>query len=299
MMISRSSTHRQILFSDLGMLLTAIVWGGGIVAQRMAAGTLPPLLYTGLRFALGALCVLPWLPRSPGVLHDVLTKNRIGIGAVGLLLTLSISLQQLGIRTTEAGKSGFLTSLYLVLVPVFGLLVGIRTHLLTWLAVALAALGTFILCGGTTSTFSVSAGDVFILGCAVFTALHLLAVTRVTAKIPSSLLAFSQFTTCGIICLTLACLTEPVRWSDIRAGAAPILYGGVLSAGLGYTIQVIAQKHAPPAHAAVILGMESVFAALLGWGLLGETLGPRSLLGCGLILAAGLLVQMKRADRDS
>nr|WKF57614.1 hypothetical protein HUO10_002107 [Paraburkholderia busanensis] len=277
------------------MLIAAIIWGSAFVAQRLSLDAIGPFLFTGLRFLLGALVVLvlivcvrrPALAeltrREPGGARELL-----GAGALlGLVVAGSISLQQIGLQYTKLANAGFISSLYVVIVPLLGVLFRHHTGIGTWLGAALAAIGMYFL--SVDEHFSMLYGDWYQLGGALVISVQMMLVGRYAARHDTLMLAFVQFATCGLACLAVGLFVEPFSLAVIARAAPTILYGGALSVGVAYTIQVVAAKHAAPSHAAVIYSMEGVFAALAGWLAFGETLSVRALCGCALMLA-GLIV---------
>ena len=215
----------------------------------------------------------------------------------GLVLFAGASLQQVGIVYTTAGKAGFVTGLYVVIVPLLGLLWGQRTPGMTWAGAVLAAVGLYLLT--VTDGFTLAEGDGLVLVGAFFWAAHVLLIGRLSGRyVEPVLLACLQFSVCAVLSLIVALATEPVTLQGLEAAALPILYGGLLSVGVAYTLQVVAQRDAPPAHAAIILSLETVFAVLAGWLWLNETLTERGLFGCGLMFA-GMLLSQWGVDRSA
>ncbi len=285
--------HAPVWRADLLLLLTALIWGSGFVAQRVGMESMGPMLYNALRFALGALVIVP-LALRPRRVHGGRPLGpgqtlALGIGA-GTILFLGASFQQVGLVYTTAGKAGFITGLYVVMVPVFALLIRQRSGAGTWAGAALAAAGMYFL--SVTEAFTVNPGDLLNLAGAVFWAFHVLLLGTVASRAHSVRLALVQFLVCAALSLAVAVAAEPLSLAAVRAGIVPVLYGGVLSVGVGYTLQVVAQRDAVAAHAAIILSLEAVFAALTGWLVLDETLGSRGLLGCALMLAGMLVAQI-------
>jgi len=287
------------LKSDSLLLLTAAIWGTAFVAQRMGMDHVGPFTFNGLRFALGALSLLPLLyaTRNRELIPSSIRPQAgrmtmvLGGGLAGLVLFLGASLQQVGLVYTTAGKAGFITGLYVVIVPLLGLFWKQRPGFGTWLGAALAAWGMYYL--SVTESLTLAFGDLLELIGAFFWAGHVLIVGWLSPRMDSLKLAFFQFAVCSLLSLLTAVLTESPALSPILAAAVPICYGGLVSIGIAYTLQVVAQKEAKPAHAAIILSLEAVFAALGGWVILGETLSPRGLTGCGLMLLGMLLSQLQ------
>jgi drug/metabolite transporter (DMT)-like permease len=286
---------RQHLRANVLMLIAAMIWGSAFVAQRLSLDAIGPFLFTGLRFLLGALVVLTLIvcvrrsalaelsKREPGGARELL-----GAGALlGVVLAASISLQQIGLQYTKVANAGFISSLYVVIVPLLGVLFKHRTGIGTWLGAALAAVGMYFL--SVNEHFSMLYGDWYQLAGALVISI------RFALRHDTLMLALVQFVTCGLACLVVGLAVEPFSLAVIARAAPTILYGGALSVGIAYTIQVVAQKHAAPSHAAVIFSMEGVFAALAAWLVLGETLTARALFGCALMLAGLIVCQVMPA----
>lgn len=287
----RTSTLR----SDSLLLLTSLVWGLAFVAQREGMKDVGPFLFNGIRFALGALVIIPFIyysrrrhPSGPAPAAGTSYLLKGGI-LLGLVLFGGASLQQYGLVFTNAGNAGFITGLYVVIVPLLGLFRKQYPHFTVWIAVALAAFGMYFL--SIREGFTISAGDLLVLIGAFFWAVHVLVIDVLAPKVDALKLAFLQYAVCTVLSIMVALFAETIALDSILKAAVPILYGGVVSVGIAYTLQVIAQKNAPPAHAAVILSLEAVFAALGGWLILHEQLGMRELLGCGLMLLGMLVAQ--------
>lgn len=284
--------------TDAFLLTAAIIWGTTFVAQRVGMEYLGPFTYTGIRFALGSLALLPLLvlSRDERVATDNIVsppgrkKIVFGIALAGSILFAGISLQQVGLVYTTAGKSGFITSLYVVIVPFLGLFFHQRTTMGTWIGVMLAAAGLYLL--SVTEQFSIALGDLLNLIGAFFWAGHVLVIAWLSPVIRAVKLAFLQFAVCALLSLIVAFLIETTTWQAIADAALPIFYGGIVSVGVGFTLQVVAQREAHPAHAAILLSMEALFAAVGGWIILGETLSFRGMVGCLLMLTGMLVSQL-------
>ncbi|HSX70289.1 MAG TPA: DMT family transporter [Pseudomonas sp.] len=285
----------QALRADLLMLLTAMIWGSSFVAQRLGMDAVGPFLYTGLRFALATAALLPlvvWLGRREGEQRPAPVNRSLLLGglAMGLALSLGINLQQVGLLFTSVTNSGFITGLYVIVVPLLGLVIGQRTGLGTWLGAGLAVLGMFLLSVG--EGFQVASGDWLQLAGAFVWGVHVLLVSFFASRHDPLRLALLQFATCAVLSLVLAVLFEEIRLDAILAAGPAILYGGLLGVAVGFTLQVVAQKHAIASHAAIILSLEAVFAAIAGALLLGETLALKGYFGCALMFAGMLLAQL-------
>lgn len=283
------------LASDFLLLLTAAIWGFAFVAQRLGMDYVGPFTYNGLRFALGCLSLLPLLPAGRRIPRPVTAPVRsrlflLGGGVLGLVLFVAVSLQQVALLYTTAGKAGFITGLYVVFVPILGLLWNQRPQLGTWIGAASAAAGLYLL--SVTEDFAIATGDALVLISAVFWSVQVLLVAYLSPRARPVDLAFYQFFICALLSLATAWVFESFEWAAISAAAGPILYGGVLSVGVAYTLQVVAQRRARPAHASILMSLEAVFAAWGGWWILDEGLTPRGIVGCGFMLSGMLLSQL-------
>lgn len=215
----------------------------------------------------------------------------IGGICCGIALGAASCLQQVGISMTTAGKAGFITALYIVIVPVLGIFIGKKIPKITWLCVAIAVAGFYLLC--VNEGFSISRGDLTVLGCAVLFSIHILLIDHfVSLGVDGVLMSCIQFFVAGALSLVLTLLFEEPSLTAILSAKVSILYAGILSSGVGYTLQITAQKHTDPTIATLLMSLESVFAALSGWLILHETLFPKELLGCALVFAAVILAQI-------
>ncbi len=289
--------HRYTLKSDVLLLFTAVIWGFAFVAQRVGMDYVGPFTFNGIRFALGSISLLPLLLLSRNqelVLIPISGRFAFaaGGGLAGLALFTGASLQQIGLVYTTAGKAGFITGLYVVIVPLLGLIWRQRPGTGTWAGAILAAVGLYLL--SVTEEFTIAFGDLLELAGAFFWAGHVLIIGWLSPRIHPIQLAFFQYAACSALSLTAAALMEEISASGIYQAGVPILYGGLMSVGIAYTLQVIAQRDAHPAHAAILLSLEAVFAALGGWLLLGETLSVRGVIGCALMLSGMLLSQLRQ-----
>ena len=287
------------------LLLTAIIWGTAFVAQRVGMEYVGPFTFNGIRFALGSLVLLPLI--MSGKTDNGINRSGNGpagrgviIGGgflIGSFLFAGASLQQVGIVYTTAGNAGFITGLYVVIVPIMGLLFRQRTTAGSWIGAVLAAFGLYLL--SVTARFTMGYGDLLVLLGAFFWAGHVLIIGWLSPRFNSFRLAFFQYVACTVLSLFVAFFYETPSLDGIARAAIPILYGGILSVGIAYTLQVVAQKRARPTHAAILLSMESVFAAVAGWMILDEMMSLRQLTGCALMLSGMLLSQLwvKMPDR--
>jgi len=288
----------RTLKSDALLMLTATIWGFAFVAQRVGMEYVGPFTFNGVRFALGSLSLVPLMllkrknPSAIAALLPPADRRTVAWGGAlaGLVLFMGASLQQVGLVHTTAGNAGFITGLYVVIVPLLGLFWRQRPDLGTWIGALLAAAGLYLL--SVTAAFEIAFGDLLVLVGAFFWAAHVLIIGWLSPRIESIQLACIQFAVCSLLSLITAAALETMTLQGLMGAALPILYGGLLSVGVAYTLQVVAQRDARPAHAAIILSLESVFAALGGWLLLGELLSARALAGCSLMMAGMLLSQL-------
>ncbi len=285
--------------ADLILLLAAAIWGFAFVAQRVGMDYVGPYTYNGVRFSLGVLVLLPFfykrLSKGGPMLFPARTgeRNKILMGSLltGLFLFAGVALQQLGLQKTTAGKAGFLTELYVAFVPVIGLFFGQRSNWYIWAGVLLSMAGLYFL--SVTRGFSLAPGDSLLLMCSFVFTFHVLFIGWLSPRMDSILLAVIQFSITAFINLCVAFSIEIISMAKILKAWLPICYGGILSVGLAYTLQIIAQKTAHPAYVSIILGLEAVFAVIGGMLLLGETMSLRMFAGCFLMLSGTVMVQLK------
>ena len=282
---------------NLLLLLTAMIWGAAFSAQSAGMDHVGPWTFNCLRTLIGAMTLtilMPVLDRISGVQKQQVIlqkKELLKTGVIlGAILCAASMFQQTGIQYTTAGKAGFVTALYVVFVPVGGLLIGKKTNLHVWIAVLIAAAGFWFL--SVSGEFAVSTGDWLLLMCSILFAAHILVIDKLAGPLEGIRLSCIQFFISGLLCLVPMIVLEHPQINDVIQAAVPILYAGVLSCGAGYTLQLIGQKYADPVSAGMILSLESVFSVLFGFILLHEMLMPREILGCVLVFAAVLLSQM-------
>lgn len=285
----------KTLKSDSLLLLAAFFWGTTFVAQRMGMDHIGPMTYNAVRFALGALTLVPVILLSPtaGSPSNAGRGTRFllwGGVLAGLALFGGASMQQMGLVYTTAGKAGFITSLYVVLVPIAGLFLGHRCGPAVWTGAVLAVAGLYFL--SITETFAIGRGDLLVLIGAFFWTLHVHTIGYLARRANPLHIACIQFVVCSLLSLLAAILFERIALSGIIAATIPILYGGIFSAGVAFTLQIFCQRTSPPSHAAVVMSLETVFAALAGYFILNEHLTPRDLLGCALMFTGLIVVQL-------
>ena len=296
--------------ANLLLILTAMIWGVAFVAQDVAAEAVPPMYFNGLRMSLAALAILPtvWLMDRRAQTHSAeglvwkhmtpAQKKELLIGGAccGVLLTLGSTSQQIGLSMGAGpGKAGFVTAMYIVLVPLAGIFWHKRIGVLVWIAVALSAAGLYLLC--MQGSFHLALSDAMLLLCAVAYTGHILVVDHFSRHTDCVKMSFVQFAVTAVLCLIGGILFETVSLSAVLSCAVPIAYAGILSAGMGYTLQILAQRDAEPAIASLLMSMESVFAVLAGWIILGDALSLRELLGCVLMMGAIVLAQLPQKQR--
>lgn len=284
------------------LILTAFIWGTAFVAQSVGMDHLGPFTFNGVRNLIGGVALLPcifflerWNKKEqkkepeqevPGTRKDLITG---GI-ACGILLFAASSLQQIGLVYTSAGKAGFITAFYIVIVPVLGIFLHQKAGWKIWTAVAAALAGLYLLC--ITDGFSVNIGDFYVLLCALLFSLHILVIDHFAPKVDGVKMSCIQFFVCGIVSLVPMFLWEEPRIAGMILSWFPLLYAGVLSCGVAYTLQIVGQKNVNPTVASLLLSLESCFSVLAGWIILGERLSLREGAGCILMFAAIVLAQL-------
>ena len=282
------------------LFLTACIWGSSFVAQSVGMDYIGPYTFNCLRFLIGGLVLLPVIFFSRHRKKDqkdrskdrTLQKKEILCGGIvcGVVLCIASTLQQIGIIYTTAGKAGFLTAMYIVLVPVLGLFLKRKAGLQLWISVGLALIGLYLLC--MKGAFSLNGGDVLLILCAVGFSVHIMVVDYFSPKLDGMILSCIQFLVAGFISGIGMLLSEQFDWHMVLLAAKPILYSGVLSCGVGYTLQVIAQKGLNPTVASLLMSLESVVSVIAGFLVLHEVLSGRELLGCVFMFAAVILAQI-------
>lgn len=287
--------------STILLFMTAIIWGFAFVAQRVGAEFVGAFTFNGIRFLLGSASLIPVILLFEREKFDKkkLTKTLlVGLGA-GLILFIASTLQQLGIEWTgSAGKAGFLTGLYIVLVPMIRFLFGKKTSILTFIGAIFALAGLFLLCMSGDS-LSFTKGDIVLIIGAVFWALHILVIDRFVNDISPLKFSMTQFFICGAVSIICALFTEDISLSAIQGAGIPILYGGLMSVGVAYTCQTLGQKNADPTFASIVFSTESVFSAIGGAIILHEIMSGRGYLGCVLIFIGIVLSQLTPKKKGS
>ncbi len=284
------------LKADLCLLLTALIWGGGFVAQKTPMAFVGPIAYNAMRFGLSSLVMVPFVLRySSG--SPTRTEIRSGV-LLGTLLFIGSVLQQIGVSQTTAGKAGFITGLYVILIPIFlGLIWHERVQRVVWLGALLGVAGLYLLC--IREGLSLSIGDAWVLACAVTFSVHVILTGKYVTGGEVLFIAAFQAGVCAVLSAVTGFYLEETKLSNIQFYWPELLYSGVLASGLGFYLQASSQKITPTSHAAIILGLETVFGALAGWYFLGELLTPKQLFGCSLIFSGIVVSQLSVLRGDS
>ena len=285
-------------YSSLILLLTALIWGLAFVSQSEASGVVGPLGYNGLRMILGSVVLIPLFIRETRGKDSRYFRSLFRDGAIcGLLLGCASFFQQWGIEYTSAGKAGFITSLYILIVPVVSLFLGKRNSGRTWICVLTGLVGAFLL--SVSGSEGIGKGDALVFVCAVIFALHVLTIDRVGKKYSGPELSCVQFFTAGVGAFILSLIFEDNTVNEIHSALVPILYGGIGSCGIAYTLQIIGQKDTPPTKATLILSLESVFSAIGGALILHERMETREIIGCVILFVSVLIAQLPEKSNPS
>ncbi|MFR4441135.1 MAG: DMT family transporter [Hungatella sp.] len=291
---------RQIK-SNLMLMLTALIWGAAFVAQSVSMDYVGPFTFNAARFFIGGLVLIPcmvflkrWNKGEVQDHNDEKKRRKDGVmGGIccGAALFVASGFQQIGVAGTTVGKAGFITALYIVIVPILGIFLKKKVQASVWISVAAATAGMYLLCM-TGGSLTIGRGDLSVLIGSVCFSFHILIIDHFSPKAEGVFLSCVQFFTAGILALVPSVLLEHEELSSLMAAWMPILYAGVLSCGVAYTLQVVAQKDTDPVIASLILSLESVFSVIAGWLILGETLSAREMAGCVLVFCAILLAQL-------
>ena len=292
--------NRKALRGSLLLLLGSVIWGAAFVAQRVGMDHLGPYTFNGIRMLLAWLVMVPVTliferkkgNKGDGPSPDPKEQRMAGVLCGGLLF-IATSLQQMGLVSTSAGKAGFITALYVVLVPVAAwLLFRKNPGKIIWLGVAVAVFALWLLCMPAGGGFNLQGGDLLVLGCAVCFTFQILCVDHYAPRVSSVRLARDEFLVTGGLSMLIAVATETITWEGVREAAVPILYAGVMSGAVGYTLQVLGQRDTDPTVASILMCLESVFAVLTGVIILGEKMTVRETVGCVLMFSAVILAQL-------
>lgn len=286
---------KQQIRSGLLLLLTAIIWGVAFVAQSVGMNYIEPFTFNGVRSIIGGFVLLPFLSIRERMLWE--QKNRTSkkttqLGGIccGICLCIASNLQQMALQYVAVGKAGFLTACYIVIVPVLGLFLKKKCNSYIWCSVGMGLVGLYFLC--VQGEFVLEWADGLLLLSALLFAVHILVIDYFSPLVDGVKMACIQFFVCGILSFSLAVILEQPQVSQILAAWLPILYAGVLSCGVAYTLQIVGQRGMNPTIASLILSLESVVSVLAGWILLGQKLALREILGCIILFAAIILAQL-------
>ena len=280
--------------SNFLLMLTALIWGAAFVAQSVGMEYVGPFTFNSVRSFIGGLVLIPviFLFRNEKAEREYKKNDLIAGGILcGIVLAVASSLQQIGISMgTSSGKAGFITALYMIMVPFFGIFIGRKVTLKAWIAVVFGILGMYLLC--ITEDFNICMGDIIIFFGAVCFAVHILVIDIYSPKVNGVKMSCIQFFVSGIVNAVPMLLFEHPQTTTVIAAWQPILYAGVMSCGVAYTLQIVAQKNTSPVAASLILSLESVFAVLAGWAVLGDVLTSKEVLGCVLVFFGIILSQL-------
>lgn len=283
--------------SPLLLFLAAFIWGVAFVAQSKAKDySVEPFTFNAVRNIIGGLTLLPCIfflgRREPKEKKIEENPKTLLIGGIlcGTVLCIASNLQQIGINYTTVGKAGFITAMYIVLVPILGIFLKRRAGIKVWISVFLAVAGLYLLC--MTEKLSLGKGDALVLLCALVFAIHILVIDHFSPKVDGVKLSCIQFLICGILSMIPALILEHPQVSSILTAWLPILYAGIMSCGVAYTLQIVGQKNVNPTVASLILSLESCISVLAGWMLLGQKLSLKELIGCVIMFAAIILAQL-------
>ena len=297
---------KQQIKSSLILLLTATIWGVAFVAQSVGMEYIGPFTFNAIRCVLGGLVLIPVIlvlkkKKETGAENqEKEDKKTLWAGGIacGVILCIASNLQQFGIMEASVGKSGFFTALYIVMIPVIGIFIGKRPGIKLWFCVALAVVGMYLLCMKDGS-FTIERADIMLLLCALAFSFHILVVDYFSPKVDGVKMSCIQFFVCGVLSAVGMLFTETPDLSNIQAAWLPLLYAGLLSCGVGYTLQIVGQKGINPVIASLIMSLESVISALAGWVILGQVLSPKEILGCVLMFVAIIITQIPIGNKKT
>lgn len=297
---------KQQIKSSLILLLTATIWGVAFVAQSVGMEYIGPFTFNAIRCVLGGMVLIPVIlvlkkKKETGAENqEKEDKKTLWMGGIacGVILCIASNLQQFGIMEASVGKSGFFTALYIVMIPVIGIFIGKRPGIKLWFCVALAVVGMYLLCMKDGS-FTIERADIMLLLCALAFSFHILVVDYFSPKVDGVKMSCIQFFVCGVLSAVGMLFTETLDISNIQAAWLPLLYAGLLSCGVGYTLQIVGQKGINPVIASLIMSLESVISALAGWVILGQVLSPKEILGCILMFVAIIITQIPIGNKKT
>ncbi len=299
----KTMNHKLQLRNSFLLLLTAAIWGVAFVAQSVGMDYVGPFTFNMIRSVIGGIVLIPCIflldKISPKEKKELSAKEQkkerktllTGGICCGILLAFATNFQQIGIQYTTVGRAGFITACYIIIVPLIGITFFKKKCRSTiWLAVILALVGLYLLC--ITEEFSIGYGDFLVLVCSFLFSLHILVIDYFSPLVDGVKMSCIQFFVCGIVSGIPALFTETIVWTNVLQAWMPVLYAGVMSCGVAYTLQIVGQKNMNPTVASLILSLESCIAVLAGWIILGESLTSREVKGCILMFAAIVLAQI-------
>lgn len=294
--------RKSSLKSSVMLVLTALIWGIAFVAQSEGMNYVGGFTFNACRFLIGGVVLIPcifllrrvnqeqWEKLSEREKREQTRTGILGGVCCGSFLCIASSLQQFGIAYTTVGKAGFITALYIILVPVLGLFMKKKVGMNVWISVGIAAVGMYLLC--IKEGFSVEMGDFLVFLCSIGFSFHILVIDYFSPRADGVVISCVQFFTAGVISGVLTLIFESPSWQAVTAAWMPILYAGIMSCGVAYTLQVVAQKNIAPTVASLLMSLESVFSVLAGWVLLGQRLSGKEMAGCGLVFVGIILAQI-------
>ena len=293
------------LRNSLLLLLTATIWGVAFEAQSVGMDYVGAFTFNAVRSIIGSIVLLPviWFldkkkePVSQTPAEKAAVRKTLIIGGIccGVCLCLASNFQQFGIKYTTVGKAGFITACYIVIVPIIGLLLKKKCSPFIWAAVVMALIGLYLLC--ITDGFSIGKGDFLVLICAILFSLHILVIDYFSPMVDGVKMSCIQFLVCGILSTIPALILENLQISSILSAWMPILYAGVMSCGVAYTLQIVGQKGMNPTVASLILSLESCISVIAGWAILGQALSTREIIGCFVMFGAIILAQLPQKEK--
>lgn len=290
------------ILGNLTLLITAFVWGLAFVAQTVGNGVVGPFTFQASRYILGGIVLLPVIfitdsvaKRNGTYKKQTKADNRLLLKSgiiCGVVLSISTAFQQVGLNYTTVGKAGFITALYVIIVPILGIFIKKKVHPRIWFCVAISMVGLYLLCMGSGENFSLSYGDILMFGCALGCSFHIMVVDHYSPFVNGIKLSCIQFFAAGLTSAIPMFIFENPQISSIIEAAVPIMYAGMISCGIGYTLQIVGQKYTKPAIASMLMSLESVFATLSGAVLLSQIPTPREAIGCVIMFAAIIIAQL-------
>jgi len=294
-------------YGNILLILTAVIWGCAFVAQSVGMDYVGPFTYQATRSLLGGIVLIPVFlisdraKKKAGTYRPMTKKDKkmLWLGGIccGLALCVAANLQQIGIMYTTVGKAGFITALYILIVPIFGLFLKKRVRPLIWVSVAIAVVGLYMLC--ISETFTVAKGDLYVFACAVVFAIHILVIDHFAPHVDGVKMSCIQFFVTAILSGIVMLICEEPSWAAIKGAGISILYAGILSCGVAYTLQIVAQKHTNPVVASLLLSLESVVAVLAGIILLQQMPTLNEAIGCVLMFVAIILAQLPERKKKA